>query len=74
MKKRMLSLICVLALCLGLLPVTALAAAENAPTTLYVGNYQITNNNATTYFKAGSTQGSLVERPANKSQVEISDF
>ena len=36
MKKRLLSLLCVLALCLGLLPVTALAA-ENAPTTLYVG-------------------------------------
>ena len=65
MKKRMLSLICVLALCLGLLPVTALAAAENAPTTLYVGNYQITNNNATTYFKAGSTQGSLVDGSEN---------
>ena len=29
MKKRMLSLICVLALCLGLLPVTALAAGEH---------------------------------------------
>ena len=27
MKKRMLSLLCVLALCLGLLPTTALAAA-----------------------------------------------
>ena len=36
MRKRFLSLLCVLALCLGLLPVTALAA-ENAPTTLYVG-------------------------------------
>ncbi|WP_158098441.1 Ig-like domain-containing protein [Collinsella sp. An307] len=46
------------------LPVTALAA-ENAPTTLYVGNYQITNGNATTYLKAGSTQGSLVEGSEN---------
>ncbi len=64
MKKRFLSLFCVLALCLGLLPVTALAA-ENAPTTLYVGNYQITNGNATTYFKAGSTQGSLVDGSEN---------
>ncbi len=36
MRKRFLSLLCALALCLGLLPVTALAA-ENAPTTLYVG-------------------------------------
>ena len=60
MRKRLLSLCMALALCLTLFPATALAAAENAPTTLYVGNYQITNNNATTYFKAGSTQGSLV--------------
>ena len=37
MRKRILSLLCVLALCLGLLPVTALAA-EGAPHSLYVGN------------------------------------
>lgn len=42
MKKRMLSLLCVLALCLGLLPVTALAEGEDAPDTLYVGETQIT--------------------------------
>lgn len=36
MKKRMLSLLCVLALCLGLLPVTALAV--DAPKNLYVGD------------------------------------
>ena len=42
MKKRMLSLICVLALCLGLLPVTALAA--DAPNTLWVGETQITGS------------------------------
>ena len=58
MKKRFLSLLCVLALCLGLLPVTALAA-EGAPSSLYVGNYQITNSDTPTYLKAGSTQGSL---------------
>ena len=40
MKKRFLSLLCVLALCLGLLPVTALAE-ENAPTTLYVGDQSL---------------------------------
>ena len=40
MKKRLLSLLCALTLCLGLLPVTALAA-ENAPTTLYVGNQSL---------------------------------
>lgn len=39
MIKRMLSLLCVLAL----LPVTALAAEEDAPATLYVGNTVITN-------------------------------
>ena len=42
MKKRILSLLCVLALCLGLLPVTALAAGEDTPDTLWVGETQIT--------------------------------
>ena len=40
MKKRILSLLCVLALCLGLLPVTALAEGT-APQTLYVGSTTI---------------------------------
>ena len=48
MKKRMLSLLCVLALCLGLLPVTALAVGEDAPGTLWVGQTQIT---ASGYWK-----------------------
>ena len=38
MRKRLLSLCMALALCLTLFPATALAAAENAPSTLYVGN------------------------------------
>ncbi len=42
MKKTIVSLFCVLALCLGLLPVTALAAGEGAPDTLWVGETQIT--------------------------------
>ena len=42
MKKRILSLLCVLALCLGLLPTAALAAGEDAPDTLWVGETQIT--------------------------------
>ena len=41
MKKRFLSLLCVLALCLGLLPVTALAAGEIE---LYVGGQKITES------------------------------
>ena len=40
MRKRILSLLCVLALCLGLLPVTALAEGT-APQTLYVGSTTI---------------------------------
>lgn len=50
--------------CVGaapMLPVTALAAGEDAPETLYVGNYQITSSSEITYLKAGSTEGSLVE-------------
>lgn len=66
MLKRTIATVFVAALlCLVVLPARALAAAENAPTTLYVGNYQITNGNATTYLKAGSTQGSLVEGSEN---------
>lgn len=42
MKKRMLSLLCVLALCLGLLPVTALAAAPDGQV-IYVGNENVTS-------------------------------
>lgn len=40
MKKRLVSLLCVLALCLGLLPVTALAV-EGAPNNLYVGDQEL---------------------------------
>lgn len=50
MKKRFLSLLCVLALCLGLLPTTALAAAEGAPATLYVGNQNVRDGENTTYW------------------------
>ena len=39
MIKRFLSLLCVLALCLGLLPVTALAV--DAPDMLYVGSSRL---------------------------------
>lgn len=49
MKKRFLSLLCVLALCLGLLPVTALAAAPSGQE-LYVGDMQISS---TGYWTTG---------------------
>ncbi len=56
MKKRFLSLLCVLALCLGLLPVTALAA-EGAPDTLYVGNQQVISYTETTYWTTDESGG-----------------
>ena len=62
MGKKLFSLCMALALCLVLLPATALAAA---PQTLYVGDYQITNGSAITYLKAGSTAGSLVAGSEN---------
>ena len=63
LKRKNLAALLALSLLASLLPLGAqpALAAENAPTTLYVGNYQITNLNATTYLKAGPTQGSLVE-------------
>lgn len=64
MKKRILSLLCVLALCLGLLPVTALAEGT-VPQTLYVGNFKITSDDTITYLKVGSTEGSLTAGSEN---------
>ena len=58
MKKRMLSLLCVLALCLGLLPVTALAEG-GAPTALYVGNQVL--KNSISYWTTDSETGDLTE-------------
>ena len=55
MIKRFLSLLCVLALCLGLLPVTALAAGEDAPNTLYVGNQNVKSGDDTTYWKTNAS-------------------
>ena len=50
MGKKILSLCMALALCLGLLPVTALAAGEDAPDELYVGNQSVRNGDNTTYW------------------------
>ena len=52
--KRFLSLLCVLALCLGLLPVTALAA-EGAPGRLYVGNQQVIVAETVTYWSTNDS-------------------
>ena len=57
MRKKIVSLCMALALCLGLLPVTALAA-EGAPSSLYVGNQQVISGNDITYWTTG-TDGKL---------------
>ena len=64
MKKRLLSLLCVLALCLGLLPVTALAV-EGAPNSLYVGDQQVINGNNTTFWATDKSTGGLTEYEGN---------
>lgn len=61
MKKTLVSLFCVLALCLGLLPTTALAAGEDAPDTLYVGNQQVISGTETTYWSTDPSTGNLTE-------------
>ncbi len=60
--KRFLSLLCVLALCLGLLPVTALAV--DAPATLYVGNQQVISGTETTYWSTNNS-GKLTQSAEN---------
>ena len=65
MKKRILSLLCVLALCLGLLPVTALAA-EGAPSQLYVGDQQVSSGNDITYWTTDEG-GNLTQSADNQS-------
>lgn len=61
MKKTLLSLFCVLALCLGLLPTAALAAGEDAPATLYVGNQQVISGTETTYWSTDPDTGLLTK-------------
>ena len=48
MRKKILSLFCTLALCLSLLPATALAV--DAPNNLYVGNQNVKSGEDTTYW------------------------
>ena len=73
--KRGLSLLCVLALCLGLLPVTALAAGEDVPNVLYVGTTNIGttsyNDNAAYWTSAdgGTTWTSQLNQPEGDSYI-----
>ena len=60
--KRLLSACLALALCLGLLPVTALAVGE--PATLYVGNKQVISSTETTYWTTDAS-GTLTQSNEN---------
>ena len=64
MKNRFLSLLCVLALCLGLLPATALAA-EGAPNSLYVGDQQVIKGNNPTFWTTDKSTGGLTKYEGN---------
>ena len=79
MKNRFLSLLCVLALCLGLLPVTALAAAPIGQV-LYVGGVQISSTgywttdsegNVTAYSGAGTPSDSYIHYDADKNILTL---
>ena len=54
LKRKTLAALLALSLLASLLPLGAqpALAAENAPTTLYVGNYQITNGNGDNLLKS----------------------
>ena len=58
MRKRVLSLLCVLALCLGLLPATALAAAPPENQVLYVGGVRISSTGYWTTDSDGNVTAS----------------
>ena len=57
MRKKILSLFCTLALCLSLLPVTALAAEVDAPDNLYVGNKNVKSGGEITYWSTNDSGG-----------------
>lgn len=64
MKKRFLSLLCVLALCLGLLPATALAVAPDGQV-LYVGGVQISSTGYWTTDSEGKVTSAGATQPSN---------
>ena len=67
MRKKIVSLCMALALCLSLLPATALAAGEDAPGTLWVGQTQIT---ASGYWKT-NPDGTLSTEGANQDNYNV---
>ena len=70
-RKRLLSACLALALCLGLLPVTALAAAEGAPNSLYVGNQQVISSSDITYWTTDESTGGLTKYEGNNDNWNV---
>lgn len=68
MRKRFLSLLCVLALCLSLLPVTALAADMN---TVYVGGEALAGSSDSIVYAITSESGEVVKDGANANNYNI---
>ena len=68
MIKRFLSLLCVLALCLGLLPVTALAAAPN---TVYVGGVALTGSSDSIVYATTNENGEVITEGATADNYNI---
>ena len=68
MKKRFLSLLCVLALCLGLLPATALAADND---TVYVGGVALTSTNGAIVYATTDDSGNVSTDNASADKYNI---
>lgn len=64
LRSRALAVLFSLMLCLGLLPATALAAGEDAPNNLYVGNQNVKSGEDTTYWTTDDS-GGLVKSDEN---------
>ena len=69
MKKRLLSFLCTLALCLGLLPVSALAVDE--PYNLWVNGVAVTSENAVDVLGNADGEGATVAYDANTNTLTL---
>lgn len=68
MRKRFLSLLCVLALCLGLLPATALAAGPN---TVYVGGEALAGSSYSIVYATTNESGEVITEGATTDNYNI---
>lgn len=68
MKRRFLPILLILALCLGLLPVTALAAGQN---TVYVGGVALTGSSGSTVYATTNGNGEVITEGATADNYDI---